>query len=808
MTIFLDAVSYNVSNVNTREKLGGLLMTNEEIKVYSKEQINLPKKEGIFLRLKNTEMCEIAEYIIVFLLSRLKFLGGLSPLGLAYFTAVFPTQKRTFGIFFACIGVIAGGFGIDSLKYMGAVTIVSAFSIFLKEELKNKKLIYSLIASGSLFANGFIYVAFDGFLVYDILFLSLEAILAFFAYFAFDRSVELLRTVRERNLFEAEETVSLLILCSALILSLRTLPYCEGLAHIASISLLLLLAYSSGVQASGAGGILLGLVNAIDSPLASQTVSIYALCGFFCGLFKNKGKWAVALSFFLSNALFMIYFNSSMDRLLTVGYIGVATMMLFSLNDGFIQKFGKITDPKDDYLLSPTERLKEVLTDKISASGEAFSELSEIFGKIIETKISPELCDIDRVYDKVYRGVCKTCSMNKFCWQKKANDTYDCLGKMYDMMRARGYAIEIDAPKHFKEYCINFSEFLRVLNLEYEKFRINQMWAGKIIESRKLLSGQFGCISGVLGKIKKDIGSNFSQTVRLERKITAALDKKGIVVGNVCVLNNSGYEVTMTKNSCEGNLECSKVMAAVISEVLEVPMLRVNRKCSGDVCRLKFCEQTRFKIETGSGYIKKSAEERSGDNFSCMYLDDGRFLIVMSDGMGSGKKANAKSSLTVSLIKKLMLAGFDEETAVKLINSILISADSKEIFATVDVCIINLYTGTAQFIKSGASSSFIKSKDGLKEIKSSSLPAGVMSETKNDMELHNLSGGDYIVLATDGTHEALLEGERSIKDLVGAFTGETPQQLVDGIMSYSLASQNKGIKDDMTVFCVKISEVM
>ena len=83
-----------------------------------------------------------------------------------------------------------------------------------------------------------------------------------------------------------------------------------------------------------------------------------------------------------------------------------------------------------------------------------------------------------------------------------------------------------------------------------------------------------------------------------------------------------------------------------------------------------------------------------------------------------------------------------------------------------------------------------------------------MSETKNDMELHNLSGGDYIVLATDGTHEALLEGERSIKDLVGAFTGETPQQLVDGIMSYSLASQNKGIKDDMTVFCVKISEVM
>lgn len=783
-------------------------MTNEEIKAYTREQMGQTKTEGFFKKLRTTEMCELAEYAIVFLLARLEFLGGLSPFGIACFAAAFPTQKRSFGIFFACLGVALGSFGIESLKYMGCIAIVSAFSIFLKEELANKKLVYSLIAAGSIAANGFIYVAFDGFLVYDILFLTFEAILTFFSYFAFDKAIELLRNVKVRNCFEAEETISLLILSACVILSVKTLPYCEGLSHITSIAILMMLGYSCGSQAAAAGGIVLGLVNAMGAPLAAQTVSVYSLCGFGCGLFKKYGKWAVSLSFLVINAIFMMYFNSSMDRLLTVGYIAAATVVLYALPQSFLSRFGAIAKGADELVFSPYGRLKEILSDKLNAAGNSFGELADIFSKIVETRLAPELCDIDRVYDRAYSTVCKNCSMNKYCWQSKATDTYDSLGKMYEMMKVRGYAIDIDAPKHFKEYCINFDEFLSALNKEYEHYRVNLMWAGKIIESRKLISDQFKCISNVLGKIKEEVNSDFSNNIRLEKRIMTALDKKGIAVTNICVTNRIGYEVTMMKNSCEGRLECSKIIAAAVSEILEVPMLRVGRKCSNDICELKFCEQARFKVETGGCEMSKSGENKSGDNYSCMLLDEGRYITVLSDGMGSGKRANAQSAVTVEMLKRLMRAGFDKETSVKLINSILMSHTNNELFATVDICIVNLYTGTAEFLKTGAAASFIKSKSGVEEISCSTLPAGILTEVKTDATLVNLTDGSYIVMATDGTIDAVNRAGMNMNELIGAFTGDTAQQLADGIMSYAAVSSAKEIKDDMTVFVIKLTEEM
>ncbi len=783
-------------------------MTNEEVKIYSKEKTKKVSAEGFIEKLKRTGYGELLEYAVMFMLFSVRFLGNLSPLGIAYFAAAFPTQRRSFGIFFACLGVVFGRFGIESLKYMGAVAIVAAFSIFLKEEIANKKVLYGLLASLSVLSNGFIYVAFDGFLVYDILFLMLESIIAFFAYFAFEKSVCLIRTVKTRNYFETEETLSLLILCAGIILALKNLPFCSPLAHIISISVLLTLGYSSGAQASSAAGIVLGLVNAIGEPLAAQTVSVYSLCGFGCGMFKSKGKWAVCLSFLVINAFFMMYFNSSMDRLLTVGYIAVGTAVLYLLPASFLMRFGEIAESADNTTFSPQERLKEVLCDKLTSASASFSELSGIFSKIVDSKLTPELCDIDRVYDRTYNAVCKNCSMNKYCWQSKANDTYDCLGKMHEMMKVRGYAIDIDAPKHFKEYCINFNEFLLTLNKEYEKFRLNLMWAGKIIESRKLISDQFGCISSVLGKIKKDVGSDFSENIRLERKILTSLDKKGILVSNVCVLNNSGYEVTMSKDSCNGNLECSKIIASVISEILEVPMLRVNRKCSGDVCRLRFCEQARFKIETGSATAKKSGENKSGDSFSCMFMPDGKYVCVLSDGAGSGKRAGAQSAVTVEMLKRLLNVGFDKETSVRLINSILISNNEKDVFATIDICIVNLYTGTAEFLKTGAAPSYIKKADSVEEIFCSSIPAGLITGEKSDCAYREIKNGEYIVMVTDGVIESTLQTGKKLSDILGSFSGESPQMVADAIMSFAVAASKGSLKDDMTVFVIKVSEEM
>lgn len=783
-------------------------MIKEEISVYEKEIAAPPPKKRRNISLGQIDKAELIEYAIMFLFGKLSFLGGISPFGAAYFAAVFPVQKRSFGILFICLGITAGLFGIESLKYMGAIAIISAFSIFMKEELKGHSAICASISAASIFANGLIYVIFDGFLIYDVFFLILESIITFFSYFLFEKASALIREIKQRSFFEAEETISLLILFAGVILSIKSFTYLDGAAHTISIVILLTLGYACGSQVSAAGGVALGLVNAIGAPLAAQTVSIYALCGFFCGMFKKYGKWAVSASFLVINALFMIYFNNSTDRLLTVGYILAATMIFFLLPNSFISRFGKVVEFDDPMSISPEERLREMLTEKISSVSKSFLELSGIFKKVVDEKISPDFSNIDRVYDRVYKSVCQNCSMNKFCWNKKANDTYDSLGKMYEMMKLRGYALEIDAPLHFKDYCINFATFLGALNREYEHFRINYMWAGKIVESRKLIASQFSCISNILNKITGDINRDYSNTISLERKILTALDKKGISAGNVCVTNNGGYVVTMTKNSCNQSLECSKVVASVIGEVLQVPMLRVGRVCSEDVCKLKFCEQARFRVETGGAVITKDGESRSGDNFSTMLLEDGRFVTILSDGAGSGKKASAQSLVTVEMLKRLIRLGFDKESSTKFLNSIFLSQDTNEIFATVDICAVNLYTGTAEFLKTGAAASFIKREKELTQISTQALPAGAIADVETKTDYHNLLAGDYIVMVTDGIIDAFNETDENIMDVISSFDGGSAQELSEQIMSCARSKKFTKIKDDMTVFCIKISEEM
>ena len=68
-------------------------------------------------------------------------------------------------------------------------------------------------------------------------------------------------------------------------------------------------------------------------------------------------------------------------------------------------------------------------------------------------------------------------------------------------------------------------------------------------------------------------------------------------------------------------------------------------------------------------------------------------MMTLSDGMGTGEKAAQASSATVAVLEQLMEAGFRKEVAIKTVNSILVTKSSKEIFSTMDLSIIDLYTG-------------------------------------------------------------------------------------------------------------------
>ena len=135
-----------------------------------------------------------------------------------------------------------------------------------------------------------------------------------------------------------------------------------------------------------------------------------------------------------------------------------------------------------------------------------------------------------------------------------------------------------------------------------------------------------------------------------------------------------------------------------------------------------------------------------------------------------------------------------------MVNSALVMKGQEGIFSTVDICAVDLYTGICNFLKAGASATFIKRDHWVEAISSESLAAGLIQQVDFETSSRKLYHGDYLIMMTDGVLDALLpcgggDHERIIMDI----HEETPKEMSRGILERVLGYSDYCARDDMTV---------
>ena len=213
-----------------------------------------------------------------------------------------------------------------------------------------------------------------------------------------------------------------------------------------------------------------------------------------------------------------------------------------------------------------------------------------------------------------------------------------------------------------------------------------------------------------------------------------------------------------------------------------------------------------YKLELGIAKAKKSNSVISGDSSTMMKLKDDKILVALSDGMGSGEVAARNSKKVVLSLEKLLDTGFEEERAVKLINSYLLIGKNEDHFATIDAMVFDPVSGIAEFIKIGACPTFVASRKGqVALVESSTLPVGIVEDVELETKTRILKSGDMIVMLTDGILDANAEGkEGAIEELLKTVKNTSAQRLADIILQEAV-DFNYGIaRDDMTVIVARV----
>ncbi len=215
---------------------------------------------------------------------------------------------------------------------------------------------------------------------------------------------------------------------------------------------------------------------------------------------------------------------------------------------------------------------------------------------------------------------------------------------------------------------------------------------------------------------------------------------------------------------------------------------------------------TVLQVTAGVARLPKRGGQVSGDSYMAAALGEDRYMLALSDGMGVGRGAAVESKHCVRLLHELLAAGFATEVAVNTVNSALLLRSVEESFATLDLALLDLSTGRAEFVKIGAAPSFVKRGPDVTVVKVSSVPVGIINQIKVEPEFRSLRAGDMVVMVTDGIWDVSrndLDKERWLIDYLSRETSADPEEVAERVLARALELAPEPV-DDMTVLAARI----
>lgn len=761
---------------------------------------------------KNKSLPMFILSLVGFFIGRVALFQFMNPIALAYLTFFMGKTSKTLSIFvFTGIGIITRFEGLYTLKYMAILVVVYIIDVILKGlSIKLDRKFAAMITSTIALICGLIFAYFYQ-STYFLFLAVLEGVLVFSLSFILKSGIETFEKFSFKDLSN-EALISLSLVLGAIICGVADI-------YIGSISLkflfssivILIVAYSGGAVYGATSGVLLGFILTLMGFSNYSLLGILSIAGLIGGVMKDTKKIGTMGGYLAGGLITSLYLDTGILNLGLLYSVLPALVIFFFIPEKYFPNItGTIKSaPKNSetYL----EKIRELTTEKLDGFSSALKNLSLTFSDISEKKTMLMQKDVSKIIDDVLEKICDNCPNSKKCWQEDFYSSYQLSFALLEICEKKGYIKLSDLKEEHYNTCEYLETFADEINRTFEIYKNNLYWHNKIAESRELVSEQLLAVSSVIKNLSNEVDFSSSFNKSLEDRITSELKKDKIDFSAISVLetNENKYEVIINKNNCDDKITCTKDIVPVLNTILGRTMKKADAKCANQsVCRLKFKEDGKYRITTGVSMAAKEGYADSGDSYSIMNIQGDKSVLVLSDGMGSGEKAANESRAAIEILEEFIQTGFDKETAIKIINSVLVLKSARDSFATFDICSIDLYSGYAEFIKIGAVSSYILRDGEVLSIKSNSLPIGILSTVDTEITTKKLRDGDIIIMLTDGLTEIFgqINKEEWIIEALENLYLENPAEISDYLLNKAKEFSKGEIKDDMTVLVVKFTE--
>lgn len=341
---------------------------------------------------------------------------------------------------------------------------------------------------------------------------------------------------------------------------------------------------------------------------------------------------------------------------------------------------------------------------------------------------------------------------------------------------------------------------------------INQIWKNKFDESRNIMSGQLNQISKIIEEYSHEMYDFVKITGEEEEYIRHKLKGRKVYMDKIMGIENRRHkkEYLITAKCEKGVTIGTREIAEAVSEAFGkayMPSRNCRKVISNEFTTTTYVEEANFYVLHGAARKARGESGISGDNYSLKELENGQVLMGISDGMGYGASACLESETVIELLEQLLDSGFDGDTALKMINSVMIMNSEEEHPATLDYGVIDLHSGMCDLVKIGAATTFVKRGNWVETIKSTSMPLGMFAEVDYDSTSKKLYDGDLVIMVSDGVIDALNteDNDGKLVEIIRDIDGGSPKEIADCILEKAVSDKSR-LTDDMTVLVTGIWE--
>jgi len=754
-----------------------------------------------------------------FLLSRAAVFGELLPFGTAFFVSAVGYRKNlnwllALPVSFGLLTTVSGYVLWESV----AVILMSACilqSVNVREHLRVSFLPGVAFLCTAAVKGGF--AALWGSTPFAFITVGFECLLAGGLTYAFVIVFASLTRIKvEGTGLTVEEAACFMVLATGILSGLNDVYVgVFSVAGIISGYFIMSAAYIGG-SGMGAGiGALTGIIPSITAVAAPNAVGIYAFSGLSAGMFRHIGKLGCPAGFITGHLVFSVYFLGQTSLTAALGEALIAGLVFALHPEKWFDSLRHLmsfsnSDKSGDSSVEVLKKVKEL--------GFVFHELGRTFeqtgsGQEFEQTSDQEdgIDSLDLMFNTITANVCVGCPMFKTCWENDVYNTYQNILALFVKKEEQGSISQKDIKGVLGRRCRRTVEMAATINCVWDICQVNCFWQKKLKESKGLVSSQLHGVADIISRLVRQTEIKEHSEEEIEDRLAEIMSINGIQIKDISVFKrNNSYHCHLLRTPCRGLKECAGKTSAIIEDVLGVRMSMGFAHCAMETakkhCEISYVPRRMLDLDVGIAQKMKTGNVISGDSFASVFLHS-RTALILSDGMGSGARAAKDSSATVSLLKRLLESGFDRDLAVKTVNATLALRSPEESFSTVDLTMIDLFSGKTDFIKISAEPSFVKKGKKIQVIESSSLPIGILDTVDYEPVSVDLENGDILVMATDGLLDAGRKTkvrENWVMAELNKFGQEDPQRIADYLLFRAEEMSGGRLLDDVLVVVVRV----